>query len=46
MELWAGVTVALVSIPQCMAFAAIAGLDPASGIAAAIVMGVVGPIPS
>lgn len=42
MELWAGVTVALVSIPQCMAFAAIAGLDPASGIAAAIVMGVVG----
>ena len=42
MELWAGVTVALVSIPQCMAFAAIAGLDPATGIAAAIVMGVVG----
>jgi len=33
---------ALVSIPQCMAFAAIAGLEPASGIAAAIVMGVVG----
>lgn len=41
-DLWAGATVALVSIPQCMAFAAIAGLEPAQGISVAIVMGVVG----
>ena len=37
----AGLTVALVAIPQCMAFAVIAGLEPAAGLHAAVVMGVV-----
>ncbi len=38
----AGLTVALVAIPQCMAFATIAGLTPAAGLYAAVVMGLVG----
>lgn len=40
----AGLTVALVAIPQCMAFAAIAGLPPVNGIYAAVVMGLVGAV--
>lgn len=40
-DLLAGLTVALVGVPQCMAFAAIAGLPPVAGIQAAVVMGVV-----
>lgn len=43
-DIQAGLTVALVAIPQCMAFAAIAGLPPINGIYAAIVMGLVGAI--
>ncbi len=42
----AGITVALVSIPQCMAFATIAGLEPANGLYAAVVMGAVGALAS
>lgn len=41
-DLQAGLTVALVAIPQCMAFAAIAGLPPAAGIYSAVAMGLVG----
>lgn len=41
-DAYAGATVALVAIPQCMAFAAIAGLPPAAGLYAAIAMGLVG----
>jgi SulP family sulfate permease len=41
-ELLAGVTVALVAAPQCMAFAIIAGLPPATGLYTAVVMGVLG----
>jgi SulP family sulfate permease len=41
-DIQAGVTVALVAIPQCMAFAAVAGLAPASGLYAAVAMGLVG----
>jgi len=37
----AGVTVALVAVPQCMGFAAIAGLPPAMGLYSAVVMGLV-----
>ncbi|RMF73354.1 MAG: SulP family inorganic anion transporter, partial [Planctomycetota bacterium] len=37
-DVFAGVTVALVTIPQCMAFAAMAGLPPVMGLYAAIVM--------
>jgi SulP family sulfate permease len=40
----AGLTVALVAIPQCMAFATIAGLPPVSGLYAAVVMGLVGAV--
>jgi SulP family sulfate permease len=45
-DLQAGVTVALIAIPQCMAFALIAGLAPINGIYAAIVMGLVGALVS
>lgn len=45
-DLQAGLTVALVAIPQCMAFAVIAGLPPMNGIYAAVVMGVVGSLVS
>ena len=41
-DVQAGVTVALVAIPQCMAFATIAGLPPAYGLYAAVVMAMVG----
>ena len=41
-DLQAGLTVALVAIPQCMAFATIAGLSPAAGLYAAVVMTAVG----
>ena len=41
-DLQAGLTVALVSIPQCMAFAAIAGLPPVVGLYSAVVMALVG----
>lgn len=41
-DLQAGLTVALVAIPQCMAFATIAGLPPVVGLYAAVVMGLVG----
>ncbi len=41
-DLQAGVTVALVAIPQCMGFAAIAGLPPAMGLYSAVVMAIVG----
>jgi SulP family sulfate permease len=41
-DLQAGLTVALVAIPQCMAFAAIAGLPPVAGIYSAVAMGLVG----
>ena len=37
-DLFAGITVALVTIPQCMAFAAMAGLPPVMGLYAAVVM--------
>lgn len=37
-DLFSGLTVALVAIPQCMAFAVIAGLQPVTGIYTAIVM--------
>lgn len=40
-DLQAGVTVALVTIPQCMAFALIAGLPPVAGLYTAVVMGLV-----
>lgn len=40
-DLFAGLTVALVAIPQCMAFASVAGLPVVSGLYAAIVMGFV-----
>lgn len=40
-DLFAGLTVALVAIPQCMAFATVAGLPVISGLYAAIVMGFV-----
>lgn len=40
-DLPAGVTVALVAIPQCMGFAALAGLPPAAGLYAAVVMALV-----
>jgi len=40
-DLLAGLTVALVAIPQCMAFATIAGLPAVSGLYAAVVMGLV-----
>lgn len=40
-DLIAGLTVALVAIPQCMGFATIAGLEPVSGLYAAVVMGLV-----
>lgn len=43
-DLQAGLTVAMVSIPQCMAFATIAGLPPATGLYAAVVMGFVGAV--
>ncbi|MCH8967414.1 MAG: hypothetical protein IID43_07020, partial [Planctomycetes bacterium] len=41
-DLQAGLTVALVAIPQCMALATMAGLPPATGLYAAMVMGFVG----
>ncbi len=37
----AALTVALVAIPQCMGFAALAGLPPVAGLYAAVVMGLV-----
>lgn len=37
-DLISGVTVALIAIPQCMAFAVIAGLQPAAGLNTAILM--------
>lgn len=40
-DLLAGLTVALVAIPQCVGFAAIAGLPPATGLITAVVMGLV-----
>lgn len=40
-DLPAGLTVALVTIPQCMAFATIAGLPPVSGLYTAVVMSLV-----
>ena len=41
-DLGAGITVALVAVPQCMAFAAMSGLPPSMGIYTAVVMGLVG----
>lgn len=41
-DIQAGVTVALVAIPQCMAFAAVAGLPPTAGLYAATAMGLIG----
>lgn len=41
MDVLAGLTVALVAVPQCMGFAAIAGLPAIAGIYAAVVMGLV-----
>lgn len=38
-DVFAGLTVALVAIPQCMAFATIAGLPPVTGLYSAVVMG-------
>lgn len=40
-DVTAGITVALVTIPQCMAIAAVAGLPPVAGLYAAFVMAVV-----
>ncbi len=40
-DLPAGLTVALVTIPQCMAFATIAGLPPVSGLYTAVAMSLV-----
>lgn len=40
-DIQAGVTVALVAVPQCMGFAAIAGLPPVTGLYAAVVMALV-----
>ncbi len=40
-DVLAGVTVALVAIPQCVGFATLAGLSPASGLLSAIMMGLV-----
>lgn len=38
-DTFAGCTVALVAIPQCMAFATVAGLPPITGLYSAVVMG-------
>ncbi|TWT45111.1 putative sulfate transporter [Phycisphaerae bacterium RAS1] len=40
-DLFAGLTVALVAIPQCMAFATICGLPAVAGLYSAVVMGLV-----
>ncbi len=45
-DLLAGCTLALVAVPQCMAFAAMAGLPAASGLYAALGMGLLGALVS
>jgi len=43
-DFWAGLTVALFTIPQAMAYALIAGMPPSAGIATAVVASILGAV--